>query len=61
MVLLNQVLTGDKTDVTKYIVIGVICIVLVIGVTVMGVISSRREDEELSDEENTNNIETEEK
>lgn len=55
------VLTGDETNITKFVVIGIICVVLVVGVTIMGVISSKKDEEMQDVEEDTSERETEEK
>lgn len=55
--LTGNVMTGDETDMTKFIIIGIVCVVLVVGVTVLGKVASKSDEQDVEE----NNEETEEK
>ena len=51
--LAGNVLTGDEADIGKFVVIGIVCVVLVIGVTILGKIASKSDEETVEKEEKT--------
>lgn len=55
-----SVLTGDETNITKFVILGIVSVVLVIGVTVLGVTSSKK-DEHVQEDDDALESETEEK
>ena len=49
----GSVATGDEVNITKFVVIGVVCVVLVIGVTLLGKMASKNDEQETEKEEKT--------
>ncbi|MBE5927631.1 MAG: hypothetical protein E7270_11810 [Lachnospiraceae bacterium] len=48
----GSVATGDEVDVKKFVIIGVVCVVLVIGVTVLGKMAAKSDEQEKDKEDN---------
>ncbi|MBQ4068436.1 MAG: hypothetical protein IJC76_04220 [Lachnospiraceae bacterium] len=48
----GSVATGDEVDVKKFVIIGVVCVVLVIGVTVLGKMAAKSDEQEKGKEDN---------
>ncbi len=51
--LTGSVMTGDEADTGKFIIIGVVCVVLVIGVTVLGKMASKSDEQETEENNST--------
>lgn len=49
----GSVATGDEVNITKFVVIGAICVVLVVGVTILGKFASKSDEQESDKEEKT--------
>lgn len=49
----GSVATGDEVNITKFVVIGLVCVVLVIGVTVLGKMASKSDAQEVDKEDKT--------
>lgn len=50
-VISGSVMTGDEANTGKFIIIGIVCVVLVIGVTVLGKIASKSDEQDAEDNE----------
>ena len=49
----ESVATGDEPGITKFVVIGAVCIVLVIAVTLLGKMASKSDAQEVDKEDKT--------
>ena len=52
-VISGSVATGDEVDITKFVVIGAVCVVLVVAVTLLGKMASKSDEQETDNGDKT--------